>query len=54
MKDALNERDEKNTVKVLSAMNSKYDLKRFMMLVLYNDKLAGVNYQYFKSAKLKG
>ena len=54
LKDALNERDEKNTVKVLSAMNSKYDIKRFMMLVLYNDKLAGVNYQYFKSANLKG
>ena len=54
LKDALNERDKKNTVKVLSAMNKKDDPKRFMMLVLYNDKLAGVNHQNFKSANFKG
>ena len=54
LKNALNERDVMNTVKVLSAMKKKDDQKIFMMLVLYNDKLAGVNYQYFKSANLRG
>ena len=44
LKDALNERDKKNTVKVLSAMKSKGDQKIFMMLILYNDMLAGVNH----------
>ena len=54
LKDALNERDEKNTVKVLSAMNKKDDPKIFMMLILYNDKLAGVNHQNFKNPGTKG
>ena len=54
LKDALNDKDEKNTVKVLSAINKKDDQKRLMMLILYNNKLAGVNYQYFKSVNMKG
>ena len=54
LKDALNEIDEKNTVKVLSAMNKKDDPKIFMMLILYNDKLAGVNHQNFKNPGTKG
>ena len=51
LKDALNKKDDKNTVKELIAMKSKNDKKRFMMLVLYNNLLAGVNYQ---SLKVKG
>ena len=54
LKDALNERNVMNTVKVLSAMNKKDDPKRFMMLVHYNDKLAGVNHQNFKNPGTKG
>ena len=34
-------------------MKSKDDQKRFMMLVLYNNMLAGVNYQSFKSVWYK-
>ena len=44
----MNAKDHKNTLKELVAMKSKGDEKRFLMLVLFNDMLAGVNHQSFK------
>ena len=49
----MNAKDDKNTLKVLVAMKSMDDELKFMMLVLYNDMLAGVNYQSFKSVGYK-
>ena len=44
LKDALNERDETNTVKVLAAMQKQGVPDDYLILILYNELLAGVNY----------
>ena len=44
LNDAMNEKDDKNTVKVLAALQEQGAPNSFMMLILYNELLAGVNH----------
>ena len=54
MREAINKKDNKNTVKELVVLKTKTDKKKFLVLIIYNDRLAGVNYQMFKGAAYMG